>query len=294
MTLREVKAKVEAGAEVGWWSWRYLSSAVEIALHGGQLAEDELAYAQSRFAWLASLDPSGASQMMGDSGPLHHLLAALFQGCDLEAFVETVSIADPIARARFLARFFVLLSKAHPPREDKAACRERAWRELESLPDADRDESWPRLARACAWQTDFGAYKGLIRSFLAEAPQFAVSMELPDAILVAADKKEWASFEAWVAAYRALPPALQRGHSSCEIFAAEGLRALAEGRKAAALECLKKLVVEAQDAEFLANESISSFPKAMKAAGLGLEACARFDELVALRDWRALPSPDLE
>lgn len=294
MTLSEIESKVKAGAEVGWWSWRYLSSAVEIALHGGQLGRQELAYAQGRVASLASMDPDGVSQMMGESGPLHHLLSALFLDCDLEAFVGTITIHDRIARSQFLARFFVMLGSAQPPRSDEATCRARAWRELESIPEKRHDEAWVKLALKCAWQTDFEAYRRLLREFLSKAPAFYQAHQLAEGILIAADKKAWVQFDEWVAAYRALPPALQRGHSTCEITSAEGLRALAEGRTERAVERLARLVEEAADAEFLANESISSFPKAMRAAGLGLELCARFDELVALRDWRELPSPDLE
>lgn len=77
------------------------------------------------------MDPAGITA----AGPLHHLLATLFDGCELGAFLDRVS------------RFFVLLSKAHPPRKDGAFCRERAWRELEFVPAADRDESWFKLAR---------------------------------------------------------------------------------------------------------------------------------------------------
>lgn len=113
-------------------------------------------------------------------------------------------------------------------------------------------------------------------------------MFLPGALAVSAKAHDWSTFDEWLAQYNGLPEPLRRDHSQCAIINLEGLRALDETRSSDAVKQMSRLLDAAPATQFLSNDDISALPKRLRAEGLALDLCDKFDELVKKKDWRLL------
>jgi hypothetical protein len=105
---------------------------------------------------------------------------------------------------------------------------------------------------------------------------------------VAARHKDWASFERWIAAYRALPQSFRRDHDACAIMNLEGMRALDDGRFDEAERIMHQVVEIAASVTFLSNAEVSVLAKRLRAEGRALALCDQFDTITQQRDWRLL------
>jgi hypothetical protein len=243
--------------------------------------EDDLRFAADCFVRLAQVDRDWASHAISGRGPNGHGLAKLLTDVGLDSVVARID--GPILRAG------VLCASAawQDLRADGDETWKQAWSELIKVPDADREATWKELALGAAAVADYPQYRALAleRLEVLTDPFWRASF-LQEAVAVASRHADWQTFATWARDWDALPEPMRAGHGECEVLNLKGLHALDEGRHADAEDLLQLLVEAATGVQFLANDSMSTFPKRMRAEKRAIDLCDAFDELVKRTDWR--------
>lgn len=286
-TLGEIRERLLGSHELLWWTFRFLDAVLGDI--NGAITEDDKSVAVECFLTLAVRDPAWAIAKVDSQGPEGHALATLLSEGRLTSALSRIRLAsvkdDAMLRARMLSR------SAHWERIKSTGDEtlwHQAWQELLRVPEPERDEEWKSAALEPSSFVDYTHFRLLATERLAKIRDFDRSMFLPDAIASAARHRDWPTFETWVAAYRALPEPLQRGHSRCEVINLEGLRALEAGHLQAAEASMQELLESAAGETFLSNGGVSALPNRLRSQGLYPDLCSAFDELVKKRDWRRL------
>lgn len=283
MTPDEIRERIDSGSEVLWWTYRLFD--VTLAL-GDRASDEERAMAVDCFLRLATTDPEWAMSRLHAFGPQQHALATLFSAERLGSLLERLHLGVVKHDAMLRARLLNTWAKWRKESEREAAL-QRAWVELQRVPEGDRDEAWSKEALIPASVSDYSQYRQLAASHLSGlTEEFWRSSFLPDALEVAARHRDWPTFERWLQEYRSLHGSMRGGHAACAVICLEGLRALDEGRTDAAVASMRALLELAPKQEFLSNKDISTFPGRLRSSGLCSELCDQFDALVDERDWR--------
>ncbi len=172
MTLDEVRVRLGQGTEHLWWSWRFLE--LVLAKEGSGLAEETLTQAVDCFVRLAAEDPSWASGLASDMGPMGYSVTKLLSADRLVSALSRLRL--PVLREEALLRARLLSSAADWQREHAGELWRQAW----------RDDEWKEIAIRPAAFVDYTAYLDLATWKLASLQQdFYRAMFLPTAIAAA-------------------------------------------------------------------------------------------------------------
>jgi hypothetical protein len=288
MTFEELRERANGSTDTLWWTYRFLRAAIDRhARQQGAVEEDALGVAVDCFLRLAQHDPDWAAIALEERGPSGHGLATLLSAERLDSALSRLQLPSTKEDAMLRARLLSNSARWQDLRGNGEAVWLRAWTELVRVPEAERDDAWKKLALGASAVADYPCYRALALEQLESlSDPFWRAQFLRAAVAVAFRHKDWPTFDAWLAAWRALPEPMRQGHNECAVLNLEGLRAVDEGRHVEAEDAMRRLVDAAQGVEFLSNADTSALPKRLRAEGRALALCDAFDALVKRLDWR--------
>jgi hypothetical protein len=286
MERDDLSLRLSAGVDELWWRYRFLQD----VLNAPGAAADELDLAVECLVRLTVADPTWAKRSLDDRGPAGHQLGRLLDVDRAHRALEGIRLTSSRDEALIRARVLVASVRWSARRGESQHVEiwQEAWQELLRVPEHDRDDEWAELAIQPAARVAYDQYRRLVNSRVVTLDPFGLSHFLPDALAVAFRNDDWPTFEEWAMHFRALPEALRHGHGGAAVINLEGLRALREERIGDAERAMRDLLDVAEGLTFLSNDDVSSLPRSLREAGVGLELCQAFDRLVERRDWRKL------
>jgi hypothetical protein len=286
MEREDLSQRLSSGVDELWWRYRFLQDVA----NESEADSADLDLAVECFVRLAVVDPTWAKRSLSDRGPAGHQLGRLLDIDRAHRAVEGIRLTS--TREEALVRASVLIASvrwsARRGEPQHVEVWQEAWQELLRVPEGDRDEEWSGLAIQPCARVAYDQYRQLAVAHMATLQPFGLSHFLPDALAVAFRNRDWPAFEDWSRRFRGLPEALRHGHGAASVINLEGLRALSEGRPNDAEAAMRDLLAVADGLTFLSNDDVSSLPKSLREAGVCLDLCQAFDQLVERRDWRNL------
>jgi hypothetical protein len=276
---------LSSGANELWWRYRFLQ---EVTNAAGAASED-LDLAVECLVRLANSDPIWAKRSLDDRGPGGHQLARLLDAERLHRAMDGIRLTSQQEEVLLRARLLIASARwaARRGEAQDVAVWQEAWEELLRVPEGARDDEWAELAIQPSARVAYDAYRSLALAHMASLQPFGLSHFLPEALAVAFRNHDWPTFDEWLEQFHALPEALRHGHGGAAVVNLQGLRALTEGRRGDAEGAMRNLLALAEGLTFLSNDDVSALPRSLREAGVCLELCQAFDELVERRDWRA-------